>query len=277
MKREHTILLAGLGAVLLTACSEPSVRITKRSEEPRNAGVLKVVETLTCPETVGALTRKSVTSEGGQVCTYAGPRGAQVTLHMVRLDDASPDAALTSFEEGLQRLMPQAAARVLQPTPEPPEPPATPDGPAEPGDDEAVDIRLPGLSISTQGDDAEVRMPGVSVSAREGGSRVDVAGVRVRNDGAGHSVTLGGGDGSVSIQSRDDVSEVRVHSGGSATRITYVLSAAEPSAQGWRSVGYEARGPQAGPLVVATVASKDRESDPVFDDAKRLVTLNVGE
>jgi hypothetical protein len=46
---------------------------------------------------------------------------------------------------------------------------------------------------------------------------------------------------------------------------------------GWRLVGYEARGPQGGPIVVATVRAKDRNNDGVFDDAKDLVSLNVGE
>ena len=42
-------------------------------------------------------------------------------------------------------------------------------------------------------------------------------------------------------------------------------------------VGYEARGPVGGPIVVATVRSKDRERDPVFEDARELVELNVGQ
>ena len=44
-----------------------------------------------------------------------------------------------------------------------------------------------------------------------------------------------------------------------------------------RSVGYEARGPAGGPLVVATIRSKDRDKGSAFEDAKDLVTLNVGE
>ena len=44
-----------------------------------------------------------------------------------------------------------------------------------------------------------------------------------------------------------------------------------------RTVGYEARGPVGGPIVVATVRSKDRDPDRLFDAAKALVTLNVGD
>jgi hypothetical protein len=55
------------------------------------------------------------------------------------------------------------------------------------------------------------------------------------------------------------------------------MAANEPSASGWRTVGYEARGPVGGPIVVATVRSKDRAPDRLFDAAKALVTLNVGD
>ena len=40
---------------------------------------------------------------------------------------------------------------------------------------------------------------------------------------------------------------------------------------------YEARGPVGGPLVIAVVRAKETGEDPVFEDARALVTLNVGE
>ena len=43
-----------------------------------------------------------------------------------------------------------------------------------------------------------------------------------------------------------------------------------------RVVGYEARGPVGGPLVVATVRSRDRNRERAFEDAKDLVALNAG-
>ena len=45
----------------------------------------------------------------------------------------------------------------------------------------------------------------------------------------------------------------------------------------WRLAGFEARGPEGGPVVVAIVRSKDRREDEVFDAAKSLVRLNAGE
>ena len=43
------------------------------------------------------------------------------------------------------------------------------------------------------------------------------------------------------------------------------------------AVGYDARGPKAGPLAIAVVKAKgDDGNDDVFDDAKALVKHNVG-
>jgi hypothetical protein len=49
------------------------------------------------------------------------------------------------------------------------------------------------------------------------------------------------------------------------------------SESGWRLVGYEARGPVGGPLVIATVRSRDRNRERAFEDARDLVALNAGE
>ena len=64
---------------------------------------------------------------------------------------------------------------------------------------------------------------------------------------------------------------------GDATRASWILADNRASPGGWHRVGYEARGPVGGPLVVVTIRSRDRNGDRVFEDAKDLVTLNVGE
>jgi hypothetical protein len=276
MKR--SVIAIGCVAALLgaAACGEQAVRISTRTEGPGGAGVLRVIDALTCPETVGGLTRKGSASADGAVCTYGGPRGAEVALHLVDLGDQTPHEALEQFETRLHNLMPEAAARIAPEV----DAAATPETAAPAADeaaDEAVAVRLPGLSIEAEGEQAEIHLPGVSISARDSGSRVAVAGVEVHSAGDGQSVRIGAGEGGVEVQSRDDVSEVRVDAGGDATRITYVLSDSRPSGSGWRSVGYHARGPHGGPIVVATVRTRDRSADNVFDDAEALVTLNVGE
>jgi hypothetical protein len=74
--------------------------------------VLKVVDTLQCPQTIGALTRKGSASAGGTVCSYVGPRGAEVSLHLVPLDADSPADVLKRFEERLSGDMPRAMAAI---------------------------------------------------------------------------------------------------------------------------------------------------------------------
>jgi hypothetical protein len=274
MKRSVIVIGCAATLVALSACGEPTVRITKRSETTTTSGVLKAVEALTCPETVGALTRKGSASADGAVCTYGGPRGAEVVLHLVPLEGTEATVALETFETRLHNLMPEAAARIAS-QPEPQAPPDPPEPPAMSG--ESAEVRLPGLTVHAEGDAAEVRLPGVSISARDDGSRVAVAGVEVHSGGDGQSVRIGGAGGAVEVQSREDVSEVRVNAGADAIRITYILSDSQPSGAGWRAVGYHARGPNGGPMVVATVQTRDRQSDAVFDDAEQLVSLNVGE
>ncbi len=64
---------------------------------------------------------------------------------------------------------------------------------------------------------------------------------------------------------------------GEATRVSWILTDNRTSESGWRLVGYEARGPVGGPLVVATVRSRDRNRERAFEDAKDLVALNAGD
>lgn len=260
-------VMAAVGSLLaLSGCGEPTVRISS-SDGGSDGGPLRVVQTLQCPETMGGLTRKSVGASNGQSCTYGGPRGGEVELHLVALDGAEPRTRLAEFERDLRSLLPAAAAAVA---------PAPPEAPAAPSD-ERVDVRLPGLTIRTDGEKADVRLPGIVVSSEGDTSQVRVGGVDIQDDGQGVAITAAGGDGDVAVKSSDNISEVRVNAGGGATRSTYILSDSEPSPGGWRMVGYEARGPAGGPLVVATVRSRGREDDRLFDDAKDLVAHNVGE
>ena len=97
-------------AAALAGCGE-GVRISStRSENSDAKGVLKVVETLQCPQTMGSLTRKGSASAGGTVCTYVGPKGAEVTLQLVALDGATPANVLKTFEQRLSADLPRAMA-----------------------------------------------------------------------------------------------------------------------------------------------------------------------
>ncbi len=92
----------------LAGCDD-NVRISStRSENNDAKGVLKVVETLQCPQTMGSLTRKGSATEGGTVCTYVGPKGAEVSLHLVPLNGETPAHVLKAFEQRLSGDLPRA-------------------------------------------------------------------------------------------------------------------------------------------------------------------------
>lgn len=125
--------------------------------------------------------------------------------------------------------------------------------PASSNDD--VDIRLPGVSIQAGDNGAKVRAPGVEVNAVEGG------GAEVRAT-ANLSVSSDNKD-----RRRDGVSA------------RYIL-ASDATTGEWKAVGYDARGPIGGPLVVGVVKVKSTGGDAVhndvFEDVGDLIRHNVG-
>lgn len=267
-------------AALTAACDGDAVRISSTRTEDNDAkGALKVVQTLQCPQTMGSLTRKGTASAEGTVCTYSGPRGAEVSLHLVKLDGATPAEALKAFEDRLSAAMPQAVAQLRSASGTEAEraEAAAADAAAPTGD--RASVQAPGVDIRAEGDDATVRLPGLHIESKGDEASVRIGGFHIdASDGEG-SVNIGGsGDGdNVSIQANQDAAEIRTSAGGGATRANWILTDNRPSEAGWRLVGYEARGPAGGPLVVATVRARDRERGRVFEDAKDLVALNVGE
>lgn len=265
-------------AALTAACDGDAVRITsEHTENPDAKGALKVVETLQCPQTMGSLTRKGTAIDGGAVCTYAGPRGAEVSLHLVKLDGASPAEALKAFEDRLSASMPQAVAQLEA---------ASAEGAAagavagdQPTSGDRASVRAPGVDIQADGDDATVRLPGLKIESKGDEASVRIGGFHIDASEGEAKVNIQGSEGgdSVSVQANQDAAEIRTSTGGGATRANWILTDNRPSEAGWRLVGYEARGPAGGPIVVATVRARDRERGRVFEDAKDLVTLNVGE
>lgn len=233
-----SILLIGLAAAACDGDRTVSISATDRSDKPK--GVLRVVDALQCPEAQGQLTRKGAATNGGTTCWYVGPRGAAVQLRLIRLDGASPDAVLKGFEEELRKDLPRAAEG------------------ANEGGEEASE---PAISVQAQGDTADIRIGGFRIQAKDG-------------DGTKESMA---DSESVSVQHGAQGAEIRVRGGGTATRATWILTDGRREADGWRLVGYEARGPEGGPIVAVLVRSKDENRDETFDDAVDLVSLNVGD
>ncbi|MFN3537247.1 MAG: methyltransferase type 11 [Brevundimonas sp.] len=265
------ICLAGL----IAGCdSEPPIRISRDSEQDAGSGgALRVADTLQCPQTHTVLTRRGAPAADGLSCEYTGPRGSQVTLRLLTLegDDLT---ALDRLETEIQGLLPAAIDRVggaasatLQGV----------DAAASAGDGEQVDVRVPGVSIQAQGETATVRIPGISIDTDGGRSSVRVGGINIRSDETGDRVNISTNNEAVRVRAQDEAVEIRTRDTAHGVRATYILVDERGSDLGWRLVGYEARGPQGGPLVVALVRSKDRREDEVFDAAKALVRLNVGE
>ncbi|QBX38688.1 methyltransferase type 11 [Brevundimonas sp. S30B] len=300
MTRVAASLAALIASLGLGACDGDGVRISSTTTRTDDGGPLKVVDALQCPQTLDVLTRKGSASADGASCTYAGPRGSEVTLHLVKLNGASPDTVLREFETRLSGDMPAAAAKIDSENARAQAAAARADADAARADADAAredaraaaleiqaddatgtaSVRGPGMDIRADKENASVRLPGLRIETQGDTASVRIGGLNITsNDGKGtteirsSSSTSGPG---VSVNARDNVAEVRTIAGGEATRATYVLSDSRAQPGGWGVVGYEARGPAGGPLVIATVRARERKTDGVFEAARALVTLNTG-
>jgi len=273
MKRTPTLILGSLllACTGLAACGDDSIRITTTREAGKNKGVLKVVQTLQCPQTQGSLTRKGTARNGGTVCVYAGPRGAEVTLHLQPLNGASVDDVLKAFEDRLSRDMPRTIAAIAASA-------NADSAPAAPGADSAT-VEAPGVRIQAEGDTAQVKVPGLSINSDGDRARIRIGGVTIDANDTSSNVTIEGAsdEGSVNIQAAADGTQIRTRAAGDATRATWLVTDGQTEGPGWRLVGYEARGPAGGPLVIAVVRAKETGQDPLLEDARALLTLNVGQ
>lgn len=253
-----TLLL--LSAATLAGCGQQWE--SHDAADAGDRGPMRVVSTLQCPDHQGSLTRVRVAADGLS-CDYAGPRGADVTLKLVKADDQ--DEALDQLDGQMNELMPEVRGKVGDG--------AAPEAAATSGSSAAsrdkVDINLPGFHVHTQGNRAEIRMPGVSIDADD----TDGAHGGSSHEGAAHVSVAGG---LVDVRARNGAAIVRARGRHHGVRATYRLADENASPAGWRLVGYEAHGPAGGPIVVAVVKSKDPQEDPVFHDADRLVRANVG-
>jgi hypothetical protein len=93
-------------------------------------------------------------------------------------------------------------------------------------------------------DASQVALPGMKVTTSHGSTVVQIGGLSIHTQDK---------DGSVSINASET-----------------------PGPTGYRLVGYEARGPVSGPLVVATIKGTGKKQRQVFKDMKALVSLNSG-
>lgn len=261
-------LLIGVGASALTACQPGAPDKDHRAERRLGREPVRAIERLDCPERQGGLTRVSAAPDG-QSCTYTSSEGT-VDLRLIRLNGGDAEAALAPTEAELKGLMPA-----------PPAPPAPAESKDAKDGKNKTSIHLPGINIDAHGDSADIRIGHLTINSDGGAAEVKVnKNVNIKSDDAQASVNVAANDdhdGDVTIKANDNGAEIRAQKSGDAVRSTLIL-ANDKAPKGYRLAGYEARGPKGGPLAVAVVKAKNRNTDDhdLFKDMKALVRHNVG-
>ena len=210
---------------------------------PHAHGPLRVISRLDCPNEQGDL---KIVSQGGDglSCVYNDSEGAVVDVSLVKLNGADPQTVLAPIEPALEAEMPASSTLTASKH--------------VPGDHDNVDIDVPGVHIhADENGGAKVQTPGATVTASANG------GAEVRGKG-------------VNINANDAGAQIRVNDSGPGVRSIFLLVADNPGPHGYRFVGYQARGPASGPLVVVQAKGKQGDHDDLDHDVKRLLDRNVG-
>jgi hypothetical protein len=231
-----------LAAVLIAAAAAASLA---------HAGIkpdgppLRAPARLDCPAESGDLTR-TAQSPDGQWCDYAGPRGELVRLRLAPLNGLTPSAALAPTRAQLHALAP--VYRKAMPV----------NYSDQPGD--SADVNVPFVHVSKDGDKSDVRLFGI---------------FHIVGHDHETSVDKGGGHEHASVRAGLSGAEVVADKvGRTNASLVYVLAGNHRYASGYRAVGYVAKGPVTGPLVVAEFRSPvntHRDNDNGHDDLDRLI------
>ena len=207
----------------------------------RQARALKVISKLDCPEAQGHLKRVSVAPDGLS-CNFSAD-GVEVTLTLVPVAGGDAVKALAPIEADLRTLMPRKS----------------PDPAEASANDEEVDIDVPGMKIKAGDAGARIQVGPATIDAND-----DNAEIRVQRN--------------VTVDGKRVESESRRHHRDDGVYSQLILANDKPGPAGWAVVGYEARGPMSGPLVVATLKARrgQHSDDESFKDVDALVRHNVG-
>lgn len=261
-------LLISAGATTLTACHPAKTDNVDHAE--RKLGrrePIRAIDRLDCPDKQGELKLVSKTADG-QSCAYASSE-ATVDLRLIRLNGGDAEAALAPIETELKGIMPL--------------PPAPPKPPEHKGAGKnRTSINLPGVKIDASDNGADIRIGHLTINSDGGAAEVKVnKNVNFRGDDAHGSVNVQANDeheGDVTIKADDHGAEIRAKKGGNDSVRSTLILANDKAPKGYRLAGYEARGPKGGPLAVAVVKAKTRDTDDhdLFKDMKALVRHNVG-
>jgi hypothetical protein len=243
--------MVGVSALALCACV-PRVSYSGVEASSSGGAPLKVASALDCPAEEGALTRTAQAADG-QSCAYVGQAGETVSLRRVALNGRAPSEVMAPVKAELSALVTVDARPV---------PAVAKD---EPG--EHADIDMPFIHVHTRGDHAEVKFFGIKVH-----SDGDYAEVHT-NLGLKHTVVHAGPKGAEVVA--EDIGKTNVD-------MLYVLASEKKRHSPYAAVGYIAKGPAEGPLVVAEFRAPedrdgwgDRHQHRKHDDIGRLLDRNV--
>jgi hypothetical protein len=234
--------------ILILAATGAAVALAGCSSHWRHHRAYRAVTSLNCPDSVGALSRKAMGADG-KSCDYAGSDGEAVGLQLISLQGTNANDALAPLEAKLRAEAPGAAQ--------------TQSSAAGPNEGR-VDIDLPGIHIHAAGND----------KSDNGGGEVHI-GRDVEIKGGGNTV-VSGGDGTVDIHAHDKGAEIRVDESHGNVRRDFILASDTPGPNGYKVAAYSARGPEGGPLVVASMLAKSDDRDRLEDDIHELLRDNVG-
>lgn len=206
---------------------------------------LRAPARLDCPTESGDLTR-TAQSPDGQWCDYAGPRGETVRLRFAPLNGLTPSQALAPTRAQLHALVP--VYRNAMPV----------NYSDQPGD--SADVNVPFVHVHKDGDKSDVRLFGI----------FHIVGHDHDTD-----VSKDGGHEHASVHAGFRGAEVVADKvGRSNASLVYVLAGGHRFSSGYRAVGYVAKGPVTGPLVVAefrSPAKTYRDNDNGHIDLDRLI------
>ncbi len=230
-------LIVALAAVAgLSGCVRPNI----------HHQALTPISRLDCPQSQGRFERAGVAPDG-RSCDYSAPDGAKLQLKLVSFS-GDADTALQPVEAQMKTMLPA-------PPPAPPKPPTAPAASAH----DTVNIDLPGISIHADDRNAKVDVAGVHVNADDDHNTVHVT---------GHSPMSGRGQ--FTVDANDAGAVVRSRGFGPNFEQSLILVSTTPGPEGWRTVGYEALGPKAGPLVIVNFQSREDEHDALFGEVRAL-------
>jgi hypothetical protein len=213
-------------------------------------GPVTVAATLNCPDHEGELTRTGMAADG-KSCQYQGD-DQDVTLSLVALNGQTPQAALGPMEADLRGLVPAHSGSSM----------VNVDAGKGPDGHDNAKIDMPGFHVDAHGDKAKVSILGVDINADGENDHADI-----KTDLGMKGTTIHAGPGGAEIRAGD----VGQH----AADLVFILAGDNPGPSGYRAVGYLARGPADGPLVVGEFKSKDHDHHGHNHDLERLIDLNV--